>query len=257
MPASTIDVTTPAGNCQTQIFTADGAGPWPAVILCFDAGGQRPAMSEIAMRIAKLGYVVAIPDLYHRVGSIFDILPPGAPRDTKGMLSVFTDQERRATWMTRYLVPAVDYDHLRTDVGALLDHLAQRRDVRGGVGTTGYCMGGNISLRLATIFGDRIAATASFHGGQLASPAPDSPHLRADAIKSRVYIAGAIDDASFTDEMKQQLIAALRAARVEHTVETYPARHGFAVTDNPTYDAVAAERHDAALAALFAATLHT
>jgi carboxymethylenebutenolidase len=257
MPTSTIDVTTPAGNCQTQIFTPDGAGPWPAVIVCFDAGGQRPAMSEIAMRIAKLGYLVALPDLYHRVGSILDILPSGAPRDAKAILAVFADQERRATWMTRYLVPAVDYDHLRSDVGALLDHLAQRRDVRGGVGTTGYCMGGNISLRLATIFGDRIAATASFHGGHLAGPAPDSPHLRADAIKSRVYIAGAIDDASFTDEMKQQLIAALRAARVEHTVETYPARHGFAVTDNPTFDAVAAERHYAALESLFAATLHT
>ena len=257
MPASTIDIATPAGNCQTQIFSPDGTGPWPAVILCFDAGGQRPAMSEIALRIAKLGYLVALPDLYHRVGSIFDMLPPGAPRDNTGMLSVFADPERRATWTTRYLAPTVDYDHLRTDVGALLDHLAQRRDVRGGVGTTGYCMGGNISLRLATIFGDRIAATASFHGGWLAGPAPDSPHLRAQAIRSRVYVAGAIDDASFTDGMNQQLSAALRAAHVEHTVETYPARHGFAVTDNPTFDAAAAERHYAALEALFAATLHT
>ena len=243
--------------CQTQIFTPDGMGPWPAVIMCFDAGGQRAAMSEIALRIATLGYVVALPDLYHRVGSIFDMLPPGAPHDATGIFSVFADPELRATWMTRYRAPAVDYDHLRTDVGALLDHLAQRRDVRGGVGITGYCMGGNISLRLATLFGDRIAATASFHGGHLAVPAPDSPHLRADAIKSRIYIAGAIDDPSFTDEMKHQLIAALQAARVEHTVETYPARHGFAVTDNPTFDAAAAERHYAALEALFAATLHT
>jgi len=257
MPASTIDIPTPSGMCQTQIFTPDGMGPWPAVIMCFDAGGQRAAMSEIALRIATLGYVVALPDLYHRVGSIFDMLPPGAPHDATGIFSVFADPELRATWMTRYRAPAVDYDHLRTDVGALLDHLAQRRDVRGGVGITGYCMGGNISLRLATLFGDRIAATASFHGGHLAVPAPDSPHLRADAIKSRIYIAGAIDDPSFTDEMKHQLIAALQAARVEHTVETYPARHGFAVTDNPTFDAAAAERHYAALEALFAATLHT
>jgi dienelactone hydrolase len=82
----------PAGNCQTQIVTADAAGPWPAVILGFDAGGQRSAVSEIAMRIAKLGDLVALPDRYHRVGSIFDILPPGAPRDTSGMLSAFDDQ---------------------------------------------------------------------------------------------------------------------------------------------------------------------
>jgi len=34
---------------------------------------------------------------------------------------------------------------------------------------------------------------------------------------------------------------------VEHTVEIYPARHGFAVPDNPTYDADAEARHWAAL----------
>ncbi len=77
---------------------------------------------------------------------------------------------------------------------------AQRDDIRGGVGTTGYCMGGNASFRSATIFGERINATASFHGGFIAASTPDSPHLRAEAIKSRVYIGGAINDGSFTDE---------------------------------------------------------
>jgi dienelactone hydrolase len=31
--------------------------------------------------------------------------------------------------------------------------LAQRSDVSGKIGTTGYCMGGNASLRTATLFG--------------------------------------------------------------------------------------------------------
>jgi len=42
---------------------------------------------------------------------------------------------------------------------------------------------------------------------------------------------------------------------VNHTIETYPAKHGFAVSDNPTYDAAAAERHFEAMSALFSATL--
>jgi carboxymethylenebutenolidase len=127
--------------------------------------------------------------------------------------------------------------------------------VTGKVGTTGYCMGGNISLRIATIFGDRIAATASFHGGGLVTPAPDSPHLRAAAVKSRVYVAGAIEDESFTDEARRTLEAAFTGAGVEHTIEVYPGRHGFAVTDNPTHDAACEARHFAALGALYAATL--
>jgi carboxymethylenebutenolidase len=116
-------------------------------------------------------------------------------------------------------------------------------------------MGGNISLRLATLFGDRIAAAASFHGGFLVTSQPDSPHLRLGSVKAHVYVAGAIEDESFTDDAKATLIAALEAAHVTHTVETYPARHGFAVRDNPSFDVAAAERHYAALESLFATTL--
>jgi carboxymethylenebutenolidase len=38
-------------------------------------------------------------------------------------------------------------------------------------------------------------------------------------------------------------------------VEFYPARHGFAVTDNPVYDADADARHWEALRTLYAAHL--
>ena len=56
--------------------------------------------------------------------------------------------------------------------------------------------------------------------GRLATDAPDSPHLLAPKIKSRVYIAGAIEDASFTDEMKARLEDALTKAGVDHKIET-------------------------------------
>ncbi len=254
MPTTTIDLAAPAGTCKTQIFTPEGTGPWPAVILCFDAGGQRPSISAIAERIARSGYVVAIPDLFYRSGSIFDLLPPGTPHEFSSLIAMFGDADLRAKFFTNFYAVAIDYDNLKADVGALLDHLAKRPDVRGKVGTTGYCMGGNISFRLATIFGDRIGATAVFHGGGLATPTPDSPHLRAASIKSRVYVAGAIEDQSFSDEAKQMLETALTEAHVPHTIETYPAKHGFAVTDHSVYDAAAAERHYVAMDTLYAAT---
>src|SRR5207248_1017527 len=113
-----------------------------------------------------------------------------------------------------------------SDTRAFLDHLAAQPDVRpGGVGTTGYCMGGGISLRAAGTYPDRIVAAASFHGSRLATDAPDSPHLLAPKMKARVYVAGAIEDASFTDEMKERLDDALTKAGVDHRIETYPAKH--------------------------------
>jgi carboxymethylenebutenolidase len=40
---------------------------------------------------------------------------------------------------------------------------------------------------------------------RLATDAPDSPHLLAPKMKSRVYVGGAIEDQSFPDDMKERL----------------------------------------------------
>ena len=79
-------------------------------------------------------------------------------------------------------------------------------DVKGKrFGATGYCMGGNASLTAAGAFPDRFAAVASFHGGNLGTDKPDSPHLFVKNISGRVYVAGAVEDASFSDEQKIRL----------------------------------------------------
>ena len=92
------------------------------------------------------------------------------------------------------------------------------------VGTTGYCMGGRLSLVSAAHHPDSIVAAASFHGGHLVTDAPDSPHRLVDRITGRVYVAGAENDASFTADDAAALDDALTAAGVEHTVEFYPGR---------------------------------
>jgi carboxymethylenebutenolidase len=143
-----------------------------------------------------------------------------------------------------------------SDTRAFSDYLAAQPDVKpGGIGTTGYCLGGLMSLTAAGTYPDRIVATASYHGGRLATDAPDSPHLLAPKIKSRVYIAGAIEDQSFPDEMKERLEVALTRAGVDYKIETYQAKHGWVLRDTPAYDAAAAERHWQTLIELLGATL--
>jgi carboxymethylenebutenolidase len=131
-----------------------------------------------------------------------------------------------------------------------LDSLPEKKSA--GVGTTGYCMGGRLSLLTAANLGDRISGAASFHGGNLAkADDPDSPHHKAGAIKAAVYVAGAIEDQSFPEEQKDLLEKSLSEAGVVHTIETYQAHHGFAVPDNGSYDADASERHWAATEQFF------
>lgn len=83
-----------------------------------------------------------------------------------------------------------------------------------------------------------------------------SPHLSAGSITATVYVAGAAEDESFTAEQAELLKHALTDAGVGYTVEFYPARHGFAVPDNVTYDEQASARHWQALHDLYQAHLH-
>jgi carboxymethylenebutenolidase len=239
-----IDIRTRDGVCPSYLYRPASGGPWPAVLVYMDGLAIRPAMLELGERLAGNGYFVLLPDLFYRSG-------PYEPMDPH---AVFSDPEKRKVLMEKMALATPD--HVMSDSRAFLDFIAAQPDVKPGkIGTTGYCMGGLMSLTAAGTFPDRIAATASYHGGRLATDAPDSPHLLAAKIKSRVYIAGAIEDPSFPDDMKARLDQALRDAGVNYQIETYPAKHGWVFRDTPVYDADAAERHWRSLIALFDATL--
>ncbi len=124
------------------------------------------------------------------------------------------------------------------------------------IGTVGYCMGGARALNAAAAYPDRIRAAASFHGGNLASDADDSPHRNAAAIKARVYVGVAGVDRSFPPEQSARLAQALREAEVDHAIENYVGMaHGWAVPDHSVFDAVGADRHWKRLLTLFEETL--
>lgn len=256
MPVQTVEIASPAGAITTDVATPDGGGQHPVAILCFDAAGRRAAMTAMAERVASWGYVVAVPDLFHRVGDPYGILPPGTPHDFQSFVKVFTDPALRDKFMSTWMASATNDDNLRADATAVLDWLAKNPAVSPGKAAVfGYCMGGNAAMRIAGVLPDRIAALASFHGGGLVTDQPNSPHLRVPQMKCSVYVAGAVEDGSFNDQAKQKLVATLDASKLPHQVETYAgAKHGFAVVDHPTYDEAASERHYAALKDLLSRT---
>jgi carboxymethylenebutenolidase len=210
-----------------------------------DGLGIRPAMLEIGEKLATRGYCALVPDLFYRSG-------PYEPMDPQ---KVFSDPEQRKLLMEKFFAHAT-VAKIMSDTRSFLDFLAANPDVKaGGIGVTGYCMGGMMSLSAAGTYPGRIVAAASYHGGRLATDAPDSPHLLASRTRARVYVAGASEDPSFPDAMKARLDAALTEAGVDHAIETYPARHGWVFRDTPAYDAPSSERHWHTLLALLDAKL--
>jgi carboxymethylenebutenolidase len=237
-----LTVAAPEGACPVSLHLPDGDGPWPAVIMYPDAAGARPTFRAMADRLAALGYATLLPDVYYRAGD-------WAPFDVN---TVFSDPDERTRMAS--LARSLTADDVIADAGAFLEFLVGRSEVAGNrVGTTGYCMGGRISLLVAGHHPDRVGAAASFHGGRLADEAdPDSPALVADRVRATVYVAAAENDELCPPEQLDRLAKAYTEAGVVHTIETYPGAHGFAVPDNVgRYDEALAERHWAALATLY------
>ncbi|THD83291.1 MAG: dienelactone hydrolase family protein [Phenylobacterium sp.] len=242
-----VSIPTPDGDARGFVFTPDAdKGPWPAAIIYMDAPAIRPAMFEMAGRLAKAGYYVLLPDLFWRAG-------PYPPLDIKKAFG--GDPEMGALFQK--LRASTDPEKQMVDTKACLDFLD--RDPRAKadkVGVTGYCMGGSIALRAAGTFPDRIAAAASFHGGNMATDADNSPHRLADRIEAKVLVAGADEDAHFDEAQKVRLDAALKDAGVDAEVSIWKgAKHGWVPTDMPVYNPEAAERHWRELIALFDETL--
>jgi carboxymethylenebutenolidase len=240
-----ISIRTHDGECPAYVFTPLGAARHPAVIFYMDGLGIRPTIFEMGQRLAQHGYLVLVPDLYYRAGR-YEALKPK---------EVFASGDTRGT--IGHLFASTDNRRAGEDTEAFLAYLDSREDVAGiKVGTTGYCMGGAMSLTAAGTYPDRIAAAASFHGGNLATDSELSPHLLASQIAARVYVAGADHDDSYPPEMAARLEQALTDAGVDHRCEIYPdALHGWTMTDFPVYNEAAAERHWSELVALFADTL--
>ncbi|WFP60343.1 MULTISPECIES: dienelactone hydrolase family protein [unclassified Mesorhizobium] len=242
MARKDIEIETEDGKAKARLFRP-AATARAGVVLYMDIFGPRPALDEMAERLAGHGYGVLVPDLFYRSA-------PYGPFDPKTAFG----EERTKAELTA-LRSATTQDMTTSDGEAFLDALAAE-GFAGPVGVVGYCMGGARALNAAAAYRGRIAAAASFHGGNLASDAPDSPHLKAASIKARVYIGVAGVDGSFPPEQSARLAEALRVAEVDHVIENYVGMaHGWCVPDHGVFDKAGAERHWKRLTTFFGETL--
>lgn len=244
MTKQDLQIKTRDGTAKAGLFRSAKTSPAKAgVILYQDAFGPRPALDGMAERLADEGYAVLVPDLFHRNA-------PYGPFDAK---TAFTEEKTKAALMA--LVTGTTQEMTISDSAAFLEALAAE-GVTGPIGTVGYCMGGARAMNAAAAYPDRIKAAASFHGGNLASDAADSPHRHAATIKARVYVGMAGVDRSFPPEQSTRLAEAFREAEVDHAIENYVGMaHGWCVPDHSVYNEAGAERHWQRLITLFAETL--
>jgi carboxymethylenebutenolidase len=245
----TVQVEAADGTADALLSRPEAPGPLPAVLVYTDAYGIRPAVRDHVERLAGAGYLVLAPNIFYRHGPA-PVVPDIEQR-------IRSDDRASLFEALGPLMADLTPDAVVADARAWLGYLAARPDVRDGpVGTVGYCLGGRLSMRTAGAFPEAVAAAASFHGGNLATTEPDSPHLVAVNAGAELYVGHADNDRSMPPEQMARLTEALAEAHVRHTAELYVgAGHGWTQTDTPVYDEPSAERHWMRLLDLFGRTL--
>jgi len=236
-----LDLATRDGAMNTFVVHPEEGGPFPAVLFYMDAPGKREELHDMARRIAAVGYLVVLPNLYYRRTREFAI-----ERTQEGMDRMFALMGH----LTNTLVVQ--------DTEALLRFVDAHPQSRGGpVAALGYCMSGPFVLAVGAHFGARVSAVASIYGARLVTDAPDSAHRVAGKIAGEVYLACAEIDRWASPEQIAQLERILTQAGVRHRIEWYPgAQHGFAFPQREgIYHKPSAERHWERLFALFARNL--
>jgi carboxymethylenebutenolidase len=255
MPAATeiqirhVEVPTPDGVADSHLAVPNESGKYPGVLFFMDAFGVRPVIDEWVQRIAAEGYVVLAPNLLYRSQRSPIVEDVKAATSEENRPKLF----QSLMPMMKQLTP----DACVRDGNAYIDFLSNLPESNGGpIGITGYCMGARMALRVGAARPDKVAAIAGFHGGNLATEDPDSPHRGADKIKAEVYMGYADHDESASPEQQLRLEEAFDAAGVRHHSEVYiDAPHGYTMSDTAAYREDAAEQHFRHLIALLKRTL--
>lgn len=225
-----IEVAAPDGAMPTWVYHPEHDGPSPVVLYLMDAPSIRPALHDMATRLASAGYYVMMPYLYYR----------GGPFREFGMSD--EDMHRR-----KELMGTVTRQNIIGDAEALLAvAAADPAAADGPVGAVGFCMSGGLVIALARAMPERVKAVASIHGAWLVTDEPDSPHRGLDAVEAEIYFAWADHDETAPPEDVPVIRQALEDAGVRFTIDFldfFPdAVHGFAPA-GPRYHREASELH--------------
>ncbi|MGD9999714.1 MAG: dienelactone hydrolase family protein [Ilumatobacteraceae bacterium] len=223
-----LDIAAPDGAMKTFVFHPEHGGPHPVVLYLMDAPSIRPALKDMASRLATTGYYVMLPYLFYR----------GGPFREFGQSD--EDMHRR-----RELMDQVTPTNIVGDARALLDHAASDAAAApGNVGVVGFCMSGGLAVSVARAMPERVSAAASIHGAWLVRDSPDSPHLDLDRVRAEIYFGWCDNDATAPPETVPVMRAALDAAGVEYTLDFLTdAVHGYAPPGTERYDRYASELH--------------
>lgn len=242
---SDVLITTPDGEADCY-FVHPAQGKQAGVLVWPDVLGLREAYRLMGKRLAAAGYAVLVVNPYYRQAKA-PVVAPGASFQDPAV-------RERVIPFARALTPTTNVTDAKAFVGFL--DAQPNVDQTRKIGTTGYCMGGSMTMRTAAALPDRVGAGASFHGGRLVTDADDSPHLLVESMQARFLFAIAENDDERAPQVKTVLRETFAKAELDAEIEVYDgALHGWCTIDSQVYNEVQAEKAWERLTTIFGEAL--
>ncbi|MEO1068297.1 MAG: dienelactone hydrolase family protein [Cyanobacteria bacterium J06638_6] len=214
-------------------------GRYPGILFYSDIYQLGGPILRLADRLASYGYVVAAPEIFHRLEPIGTVIEP-------------TDLGRLRGNDAALRTSVAAYD---ADADAALAWLqACETVVDSQIGSLGFCIGGHLACRAALNPACGVAVCCyptGIHSGKLGRDRANTLE-RLGELTARLLLIFGDRDPHVPAEGRETVIAALTAARVDHKTLMYGANHTFMRDDGYRYDAAATDAAWAEIIAFFA-----
>ncbi len=222
----------PADGAPMRIFVAapQAAGKYPGILIYSDIFQLTGSMVRSTARLAGYGFVVAAPEIYHRIE------PPGS--------AIPFDDEGRTRGLNNAAKTSVsEFD---ADCRVALDYLSRHPMVEGSkLSAAGFCIGGHLAFRAA--LQPDVKASMCFYGtgihnGMLGRDEDAGSLRRAGEINGELLMIFGARDPHVPEEARETIKSALVEAGTKFSISLYEAEHAFMRDEGPRYDPEATDR---------------
>ncbi|MBW4659585.1 MAG: dienelactone hydrolase family protein [Drouetiella hepatica Uher 2000/2452] len=230
-----VDLVVDDSLMRVYIAAPQPAGRYPGILFYSDIYQLGSPITRLANHLAGYGYVVAAPEIFHRIEPIGTVIEPNDLGRMQG-----NDDARRTA--------IAEYD---ADARAVIDFFKQdglkpeSQIDPNKIGTMGFCIGGHLAFRAA--FRDEVKAAVccyptGIHIGKLGRGVADTLS-RMGEVKGKVFLAFGSIDPHIPEDARQKVIQGLENAGVDYTLSLYEgANHTFMRDDSDRFDPVATDR---------------
>lgn len=218
MTVTTSSFDLPAQQTPMRTLVAEpnvAGGSFSGLLLFADVFALSEPTVRAAVRLAGYGFVVAVPEFYHRTE------PPG---------TVIPFADREHAFKAAGSTSAADFD---ADTRTVLDWLAKHPRVRkGALGVTGFCIGGHLAVRAA--LQPDVAAAVAFYPTGLHENALGAgknvdtlARVAAGGVKGRIHVVFGTQDAHVPLGAITNIHDAFAASGSRYTLAMYDGEHAF------------------------------